>query len=340
MIDLKKIVRKNIWNTQAYSSARSEFTSKEGIFLDANENPYGTYNRYPDPNQKELKEKVAKIKAVLPENIFVGNGSDEVIDLAFRIFCNPGTDKALIFSPTYGMYQVAAAINDVTIIDIPLTSDFQIDIKKVTPLIEDKKLKIIFICSPNNPTGNSIHNSSIDFLLENFNGIIFMDEAYIDFTNDNSYIKAIQQHNNLIISQTMSKAWGLAANRIGLAFSHPEIINLYNKIKPPYNVSTLNQEAAIKVLNNEAIYRQNIQKIQKEKERLMAALSTIPKIKKIYPTNANFILIEVENANALYESLILQKIITRNRHSYIPNCIRITIGTEEENTQLLYALKN
>jgi histidinol-phosphate aminotransferase len=340
MIKLENIVRPNILELQPYSSARDEFSGKDGIFLDANENPFGTLNRYPDPYQKELKEKLAVLKEVNASNIFVGNGSDEVIDLAFRIFCSPGFDKALTFSPTYGMYDVSAAINNVELLKLPLNEEFQIDLEKTKPYLSDNNVKLIFICSPNNPTGNLINVQDIEYILNNFNGIVIIDEAYIDFAEEGSLISLINQYNNLIVSQTFSKAWGLAAARVGLAYANSEIISLYNKVKSPYNVSELNQQVAIKALDNITIYKENLNLILNEKEGLKTQLEELDLIKKIYPSDANFLLIEVDNANELYNMLIEQKIITRNRTNQVNNCIRISVGTPEENQNLITALKN
>lgn len=340
MIKLKNIVRPNIWELKPYSSARDEFSGKEGIFLDANENPFGKLNRYPDPYQKELKEKLAELKGVNTKNIFVGNGSDEVIDLAFRIFCNPGFDKALTFSPTYGMYDVSANINNVELIKLPLNQSFQIDLEKVKPYLSDSSIKLIFICSPNNPTGNLMNRSDVEFIINNFNGIVILDEAYIDFAKGESSINLINQYNNIIVSQTFSKAWGLAAARVGVAYANPEIISLYNKVKPPYNISELNQKAALKALNKMDKYQQNVATILNEKEQLKKALQQLDLIKKIYPSDANFLLVEVENADEVYTVLVNQKIITRNRNKQVNNCIRISVGTPKENNELITVLKN
>jgi histidinol-phosphate aminotransferase len=271
--NLENIVRPNIWSLKPYSSARDEFTGKEGIFLDANENPYGTLNRYPDPYQRQLKDKLSAIKNVSPENIFIGNGSDEVIDLAFRIFCEPDKDLALTFSPTYGMYDVSAAINNIGLIKLPLSKDFQIDLQVTRRFIDQENLKLVFLCSPNNPTGNTMSREAIEMILENFSGILIIDEAYIDFSSHASTIELIQKYPNLIVSQTFSKAWGLAAARVGIAYAHPEIIQLYNKVKPPYNVSTLNQRAALEALNAPENLKQKKSIILKEKENLKAMTS-------------------------------------------------------------------
>lgn len=335
--NLENLVRPNILKLKPYSSARDEYKGSTGVFLDANENPFGTLNRYPDPYQKEVKEKLSALKSIPVSQIFLGNGSDEVIDLVFRIFCTPGRDKALVFTPTYGMYEVSANINDTELLQLPLNSDFQIDKESIIPFLTDENLKLIFICSPNNPTGNSIEN--VDFILENFNGIVFVDEAYIDFSTQKSWVEKLSQYPNLIISQTFSKARGLAAVRVGIAYSSPEIIALFNKTKPPYNVSQLNQEAALIALLDAKKYQSEIKTILAEKERLEKEFLQLSLIKKIYPSDANFILVEVNDADGIYNNLVQQKIITRNRNSVIAGCIRITIGTTEENNQLIAALK-
>lgn len=338
--NLKNIVRPNIWSLKPYSSARDEFTGKEGIFLDANENPYGLLNRYPDPYQRELKSKIAELKNVSPENIFVGNGSDEVIDLAFRIFCEPGKDAALTFSPTYGMYDVSAAINNIGLIKLPLTSDFQIDLQVARRFIDQEDLKLIFICSPNNPTGNTISRTTIEMIMENFSGIVIIDEAYIDFSSNPSTLELIDKYPNLIVSQTFSKAWGLAAARVGIAYADPAIIQLYNNVKPPYNVSTLNQKAALEALNDQEEFEKRKKVILQEKRNLQQELQNLTLLKKIYPSDANFLLVEVSNANEIYEGLVEQKVITRNRTKQVRNCLRFTVGTPAENKQLLQALKS
>jgi histidinol-phosphate aminotransferase len=337
MLNLEKLVRKNILALLPYSSARDEYKGKDAIFLDANENPFGELNRYPDPKQLELKKKLSEIKDITTENIFVGNGSDEVIDLAYRIFCEPGKDKALTFTPTYGMYDVSASINDVELIKIPLTQDFQIDFDSTEKYLKDGNLKLIFICSPNNPTANNINN--IEKIITNFNGIIFIDEAYIDFSEAESFIKKIAQYPNIIISQTFSKAWGLAAARVGTAYSSKAIIDLYNKVKPPYNISKLNQDEALKTLLVVDTFEKNKNIILEEREKLIKNLSALPIVKKIYPSDANFILAEVDNANKLYATLVEAKVITRNRNSVVKNCLRITVGSEEENERLIEAVK-
>lgn len=338
-MDLEKLIRPNIKSLKAYSSARDEFSGTEGVFLDANENPYGDLNRYPDPYQKALKAKLSKLKSVDLENIFIGNGSDEIIDLVFRIFCNPGTGKALTFSPTYGMYDVSAAVNDVELIKVPLLDDFQIDLGTLIPFLSDVELKLIFICSPNNPTGNSLNESDIKEVLSQFNGLVIIDEAYIDFSPEKSWLESIEKYPNLIISQTFSKAWGLAAARVGIAYAQKDILDLLNKVKPPYNVSSANQTAAIKALSDTAVFKQNVQLILSEKAKMIEKLGQNDLVKKIYPSDANFLLIEVSNADELYQKLVDKRMIVRNRNGLVKNCIRITIGSKEENMKLITELK-
>lgn len=339
-IDIKNLVRKNILNLQPYSSARDEFEGENGIFLDANENPFGELNRYPDPTQRKIKERLSELHQIPSENIFLGNGSDEVIDLAFRIFCEPKKDKVLTFSPTYGMYEVSANINDVELINLELNKDFQIDLENLKPYFEDENLKIIFICSPNNPTGNSIKN--IKYILENFNGIVFIDEAYIDFSPEESFRNQIKNYPNLIVSQTFSKAWGMASVRVGIAYASEEIIKFYNKVKPPYNISQLNQDAILNTLNDENISQvsENIKIILEEKKSLIQNLEKLDLVKTIFPSDANFVLIEVDNADSVYQELVEQNIIIRNRNSVIKNCLRITVGSPDENKKLIETLQN
>ena len=337
--NLQKLVRKNILNLAPYSSARDEYEGTEGVFLDANENPFGTYNRYPDPQQNELKASLAEIKNVKASQIFLGNGSDEVIDLGFRIFCEPNIDKALTFTPTYGMYEVSANINSVELIKVSLNSDFQIDRKSVEPYFSDANLKLIFICSPNNPSGNLIRSEDIEFILENFNGIIIIDEAYVDFCPEATFAAQLAKYPNLIISQTLSKAWGLAGLRLGIALMNEELLTFYNKVKAPYNISSVNQQVALETLNKTKEFQENVATILTEKSRLIQELQMIKLVKKIYPSDANFLLVEVENANEIYSQLIAQQIIIRNRNSVVENCVRITIGTITENKKLINALK-
>ena len=339
MFELNKITRSNIEKLMAYSSARDEFTGASGVFLDANENPYGELNRYPDPYQKELKSEINKCTGIDPKNIFIGNGSDEVIDLLFRIFCIPAKDKVLTFSPTYGMYSVSAAINDVELIKSELDADFNINYAAIEPLLTDPNLKMILICSPNNPTGNCFDKETIQRILNNFDGIVVVDEAYIDFSDMASCVELLSINPNLVVSQTMSKAWGLAAARIGFAYASEAIITLLNKVKPPYNVSKLNQEAALEALNNIDTYKENRSIILKEKQRLFDALNDLTIVGKVYPSEANFFLVEMDDADQMYAFLVAQRIIVRNRNAVVRNCLRITVGTAEENELLITALK-
>lgn len=336
---IQQFVRKNIQNLAPYSSAREEYTGTEGVFLDANENPFGGLNRYPDPYQRELKQKIAALKQFDANQIFLGNGSDEIIDLAFRIFCEPGIDKALTFSPTYGMYEVAANINAVDLIKIPLNDDFNIDGKTIDKALMHENVKLIFICSPNNPTGNLLDVTAVESILDRFKGIVFIDEAYIDFSKQPSFLKKIAEYPNLVVCQTLSKAWGLAGVRLGIAYMSREIMAYYNKVKAPYNISAVNQEQALKALNIEVEYLENVRLILKEKERLIQALQPLKIIRTIFPSDANFLLVEVEDANNLYNRLLTKQIIIRNRHSVLKNCVRITVGTTAENNQLITALK-
>jgi histidinol-phosphate aminotransferase len=307
------------------------------VFLDANENPFGELNRYPDPHQKELKNKLSEIKSVPTASVFVGNGSDEVIDLTYRIFCNPGKDKALTFSPTYGMYEVSAEINDVELIKIPLTTDFQIDFDALENYLGYENLKLIFICSPNNPTANSLDN--IETVLQKFNGIVVVDEAYIDFSKASSFLTKIDQYPNLIVMQTFSKAWGLAAARVGMAYSNELIISMYNKVKPPYTVSKPNQDAALKALGDVAGFEKRKSTILGQRAWLQNQLEGLAVVIKIYPSDANFLLVEMTDANRIYNELVNLKVITRNRHTQVNNCIRITVGSPEENLALIEAMK-
>ena len=324
---------------ESYSSARDAYEGTQGTFLDANESPYGLLNRYPDPYQKLLKQKLSEVKSVAIENIFVGNGSDEVIDLLMRIFCRPSKDKVIGFTPSYGMYQVSASIQDVEYISIPLNERFQIDAERVKSHLTDERVKIIFVCSPNNPTGNLINVNDIEWLLKKFNGLVVIDEAYIDFANTSSWLSKIMKYNKLVILQTLSKAWGLAAVRIGMAYTNTEIIALLNKVKSPYNISSLNQKVALEALQNKRSTDTQIHAIKKERSRLRYELSRIKGITKIHPSETNFLLIEIDNADEVYRNLISHNIITRNQTNKLENGIRISIGTSEENKRLLKALK-
>lgn len=339
-INIEKLVRKNILDLKPYSSARDEFSGAEGVFLDANENPFGSWNRYPDPYQKALKNEISKIKNTSSDSLFLGNGSDEVIDLLFRVFTNPGKDQALTFTPTYGMYEVVANINDIELLQIPLDENFQVSIdENLQKTLQNEDLKLVFICSPNNPTGNLIQKEAVDFILKNFGGIVVIDEAYIDFADQESWISQLEKHPNLLVMQTFSKYWGMAGLRVGMAFSNPEIISLLNKVKPPYNISSLNQETVLKTLKNASEINKQLELILKQREHVISALTDLEIVNKIYPTDANFLLAEVDNANELYDYLVNEKVIIRNRNSVVKNCVRITIGTPEENKKLIETLQ-
>lgn len=339
MFELDQIVRNNIKNLTPYSSARDEFKGDGKIFLDANENPFGRYNRYPDPYQIKLKQKLSEIKHIPVNQLFLGNGSDEAIDLIYRIFCEPRNDKALTFTPTYGMYQVSADVNNIELLTIPLNQEFQISLSDVTPLLLDENLKLIFICSPNNPTGNAIDKETIEYLLKHFNGIVIIDEAYADFNADVSWSTKIEEYPNLIVLQTLSKAWGLAGLRLGLAITNPLIIEYLNKVKPPYNINQASQEIVLSQLDT-IRFEEEKEKLLDEKKKLKQALALLPFVKKIHPSDANFFFVEVNNAPKLYQDLIKEGIIIRNRHQLIDNHVRITIGSEKENQVLIDFLKN
>ncbi len=330
-----QLVRPNVRALVPYSSARDEYEAKDGIFLDANESPFGPLNRYPDPHQRELRAAISTLKGLPEETIFLGNGSDEVIDLCYRIFCNPGTDRALIFPPTYGMYQVSAALNDVEVIKVPLDENFDIDIPAVTPFLEDERLKLIFICSPNNPTGNSMDPGRIEFIIRNFRGVVVLDEAYADFSGRHSFIEKIGLYDNLIVMQTFSKAMGMAAARVGMAFASPDILKYFFRIKPPYNISTLNQEAALQRLRDFRPITVQTDTLIAERRRLAEKLVAIPVVEKVWPSDANFLLVKVRDADTVYDKLTGRNIIVRNRSREIAGCLRITAGTRGENDRLL-----
>jgi histidinol-phosphate aminotransferase len=340
MVNLEKLVRENVLKLIPYSSARDDYKGKTGIFMDANENPYGRLNRYPDPYQKALKSAVARFKVITEEKIFLGNGSDEIIDLCIRIFCNPGIDKILTFTPTYGMYEVSASINDVEVIKVPLNSNFQIDLAEAEKHFIDEKLKLVFICSPNNPTSNSMIYEDVENILKKFKGIVVIDEAYIDFTEKPSFIKLVGKYSNLIVMQTFSKAFGLAAIRVGMAFSDPAILQFFNKMKPPYNISYINQQAALKKLERTDEYKKQVLRIKSERARLASLLTEINFVEKVFPSDANFLLVKVKDANNIYNTLVNKNIIVRNRTSVIENCLRITVGKKSENDLLINALKD
>lgn len=344
MINIENLLRENIKRLKPYSSARDEYSGKIGIFLDANENsfgsiPAGDLNRYPDPHQNEIKKKLSKIKNVNIKNIFIGNGSDEAIDLLMRAFCAPGKESILIMPPTYGMYKVAADINDVNVIEVPLTSEFKIKTDEVINNITSNT-KLIFICSPNNPSGNLLDRNSIRTILKSFNGLVVIDEAYIDFAPEESWISELESFNNIVVLQTFSKAWGLANIRVGIAYGNEEIISVMNKIKYPYNVNGVSQQIIIDALESESKKNEVVNKIIYQRDKLADALSTLDIIENIYSTDANFILAKVNDANRVYDYLLENRIIVRNRSNIIncEECLRFTVGTEEENNKLIEIL--
>jgi len=341
MVNIQNLIRENIKNLNPYSSARDEYSGDVGIFLDANENsfgsiPEGDFNRYPDPLQKKIKNRLSEIKKVDTNNIFIGNGSDEAIDLVIRAFCKPGADKIVVMPPTYGMYKVAAEINDVEIIEVPLTTDFEIEEELVMSMFEDR-IKIIFICSPNNPTGNLLNKDSIRKILNSFSGLVVIDEAYIDFAKKESWIAELSNFNNLVVLQTFSKAWGLANIRVGMAFASKEITNILNKIKYPYNVNGVSQSLILKALENESEKDLLVNVIILERDKLAKELISLSFIEIVFPSDANFLLAKVRNATDIYNYLLKRRIIIRNRSNIIhcKECLRFTVGTKEENKILL-----
>lgn len=344
-IDINKLVRENIKKLKPYSSARSEFSGMARVFLDANENSYGSpltkwYNRYPDPLQWEVKKKISTIKNVPAENMLLGNGSDECIDLLIRAFCNPQEDSILICPPTYGMYEVYANINDVKVIEVPLLPDFSLNLEGIEAALEEKT-KIIFICSPNNPTGNSFEREDVEIILNNFEGLVVVDEAYINYSRQRSFLSELKEYPNLVVMQTFSKAWGLAALRLGITFASEEIIGVLNKIKPPYNINQSTQDLVLKALENLEDVNAMIKETVRERGELVKKLAGLPFVQKIYPSDANFILVRVDDANKVYDYLKERGIIVRNRNNVIlcEGCLRITVGTEKENNELVEVLK-
>lgn len=337
---IQNLLRPNIASLQAYASARHEFEGQAEVYLDANENPFDTgFNRYPDPLQSQLKAVIAQEKQVSANTIFLGNGSDEAIDLLFRIFCEPKQDKVILLPPTYGMYKVSADIADVEIIEVPLMENYQPNVEAILDLVDDH-CKLLFLCSPNNPTGNSFEEEKLIQLLQNFNGIVVIDEAYIDFAANISANQWLDRFPNLVVLQTFSKAWGLAGIRLGMAFANTEIIDLFNKVKPPYNINQLTQEAALNALKNTAQTKDWINSIIHERKKLTKALDTMNFVEQVYPSDANFLLVKTKAPVKLYQYLIDQKIIVRNRSKVLlcEGCLRITVGTPEENQQLINAL--
>ncbi len=340
------LLRENIKNLTPYSSARDEYQGEASVYLDANENAFGSplehnYNRYPDPLQYEVKKRLSEIKGVPPRNIFLGNGSDEAIDILFRSFCNPGVDNVILVPPTYGMYEVSANINDIKIKKVPLTEEFQLNIEGIAEAI-DANTKLIFICSPNNPTGNSMNRDDVETLLANFNGIVVVDEAYINFSRQKTFIQELTEYANLVVLQTLSKAWGLAGLRVGMAFASEEIIEVMNKVKPPYNVNEASQQLALKALQNIDQVNNWIKETLTQRDKLVLELKDRDFVLDIYPSDANFILVKTTDPKGIYNYLVQQGIIVRDRSKVdlCGGCLRITVGTPDENNTLLQTLQN
>ncbi len=346
MFNPNNVVRNNIRNLKPYSSARDEFKGEANIFLDANENSLGSpllkwYNRYPDPMQWKIKQKLSVIKQVLVDQIFLGNGSDEPIDLLFRCFCEPGVDEVIVFPPTYGMYEVSANINNVHLSKVPLTKEFQLDLEALESAIKPHS-KIIWICSPNNPSGNSIDRQDIEMVLNNFDGLVVLDEAYINFSRQKSLVTDLADYPNLVVLQTLSKAWGLAGLRVGMAFASSEIIGYLNKVKPPYNISEPVQELALKALDEIGQVNDMILQLVDARKQLELDFVESPQVVKVYPSDANFLLVEFTQARAMYDYLVGKGIVVRDRSNVLlcDNCLRITVGTEAENLKLMDAINS
>ncbi len=345
MFELEKIVRPNIKNLVPYSSARDEFSGDAKVFLDANENSLGSpltkwYNRYPDPHQRLIKEKLATIKGVAPEHIFLGNGSDECIDLLYRSFCEPGKDNVIICPPTYGMYEVSANINDVAVKKAMLLPDFQLDLVHIETLV-DARTKLIWLCSPNNPTGNSLRRHDIEMILNNFSGIVVIDEAYVNFAKQKSFIQELADYPNLVVLQTFSKAWGLAGLRLGMAFASSAVIDILNKVKPPYNINQATQELALKALDEVGQVNDMISLLVDMREALAGVFRSMPTVEQVYTSDANFFLVRIKDARAVYQFLLEKGIVVRDRSQVklCEDCLRITVGTEKENTLLVDAMQ-
>ncbi|MDG0972876.1 MAG: histidinol-phosphate transaminase [Crocinitomicaceae bacterium] len=337
--NLTNLVRSNILAMNSYSSARDEYTGHEGVFLDANENPFpSAVNRYPDPYQRDLKEELAIVKRVQTNQIIVGNGSDEILDLLFRAFCVPGKDKVVTIKPTYGMYNVLAQTNDVQIIEVPLDPDFNLDGEAILASAEGAKM--IVLCSPNNPTGNLLNRNVIIDILTKFNGLVVIDEAYIDFSNGKTFLQELNNFPNLFVSQTLSKAYGMAGIRVGLGFGNVEVVDILNKLKPPYNVNELSQTFALARLRDVKQVAEEVLQILLERSRVLAMLQESKHVERIYRTDANFILFRVANADDLYQHFARNQVVVRNRTKQFccENCLRVSIGTHEENERFIQVL--
>ncbi|MBO7202246.1 MAG: histidinol-phosphate transaminase [Paludibacteraceae bacterium] len=341
MKQIKDLVRQNIYNLKPYSCARDEFKGEASVFLDANENPLNNpYNRYPDPLQIELKKKIAQIKNVRPSQIMLGNGSDEPIDLIVRIFCEPKQDNIVAIAPTYGMYEVCANVNDVEYRKVLLNEDFSLNANLVLEAIDDCT-KVVFLCSPNNPTGNLLNRNEMLKIINGFQGIVVIDEAYIDFASEPSWLNDLDNYPNLIVLQTFSKAWGLAAVRCGMAFASEEILSYFNKVKYPYNVNLLTQNFVEKELSYEERKKEWVKMLLDERDNLIQELKKLSIVKSVFPSDANFVLVKVTDAKFIYTALMNKGVIVRNRHSVqlCGNCLRITVGTQDENAVLIAELK-
>lgn len=338
---LQKLVRPNIWNLTPYSSARDEFKGEASVFLDANENPYNApFNRYPDPLQRELKKKIARIKGVKPDQLFLGVGSDECIDVLYRAFCEPAVDNVVAIDPTYGMYKVCADINNVEYRKVRLDADFDFDVETLLAQVDDHT-KLIFFCSPNNPSGNLLSQEKIKTVLSRFDGIVVVDEAYIDFAASDGFLPLLDAYDGLVVMHTFSKAWGNAAVRLGMAFASPEIIGIFNKIKYPYNINLLTQQHVFALLDRQAQVHEWVAGLTAGRESLRAALEQLPVVEKIYRSDANFLLVRVDDAQRIYDYLVESGIVVRNRHriTLCENCLRITVGTPDENRILIETLQ-
>lgn len=338
-IDINSLLRANIQKLIPYSSARDDYKGQASIWLDANENPYDTdFNRYPDPYQRKLKACIAEIKNINSEHIFIGNGSDEVIDLLIRAFCEPGKDKITSIDPSYGMYEVCAHINDVQLIKVPLREDFSLDAEAL--LNRAAGTKIVFLCSPNNPSGNALERNELLKVITNFNGLVVIDEAYIDFSTEQSFIEVLSEHHNLVVMQTLSKAWGLAGLRLGLAFCSTELIRILNKIKPPYNINSLSQRTALAAISDIGAFNRQVKEMIDERESLKEKLTNFKSVIKVYTSDANFLLVKFRSSKVVYDYLTKQGIVVRDRSKalHCNECLRISIGTPKENEQLIQAL--
>jgi histidinol-phosphate aminotransferase len=342
--ELDKLVRPNIKTLKPYSSAKDEYTGAAKILLDANENSLGSpltkwYNRYPDPYQKQLKEKLAFVKQIAANQIFIGNGSDECIDILFRTFCEPGKDNIIICPPTYPMYEVSANINDITVQNAPLLADYQLNVAHIEQLVNERT-KIIWICSPNNPTGNSLDRIDIETILNHFDGIVVIDEAYINFSKQKSFVQSLIDYPNLVVMQTLSKAWGLAGLRLGMCFANPDIIGYMNKVKAPYNINIVTQELALQALEEVGQVNDMIKLLVDMRNALAQVIASMPHVIQVFPSDTNFILVKIPHARKLYEFLMTKGIIVRDRSALAlcEDSLRITVGTEQENTLLVDAM--